>query len=72
MKELNCRGLSCPQPILQLTKTMKTMDPGDQVTVLASDKAFEADIRAWVSRTGNTLVSFESEGPLSSAIIEKV
>ena len=48
------------------------MDPGDQVTVLASDKAFEADIRAWVSRTGNTLVSFESEGPLSSAIIEKV
>ena len=71
MKELNCRGLSCPQPIIQLTKMIKTLDEGTQITIYASDRAFEADIAAWIRRTGHKLISMNKDGSLITAIVEK-
>ena len=39
--------------------------------VLASDPGFEPDIKAWSSRTGNTLLSSERQGNEFHALLRK-
>jgi len=47
-------------PIVRISQAMKTMAPGEVLTVEADDPAFPADIRAWSEMTGNELLSFEA------------
>lgn len=57
-KILDCCGLSCPVPIVQISKFMKTVADGEVVEVHATDLAFKADISAWCSRMGHELIEF--------------
>jgi tRNA 2-thiouridine synthesizing protein A len=57
MQTLDARGKSCPMPIVLAAKAMKALAPGDRLFVLADDRAFPEDIRAWCSKTGNDLLS---------------
>ncbi len=52
--ELNCRGMLCPLPIIKLTKILKTLTAGDEVTLLSDDPATLPDLSAWARMTGNT------------------
>ena len=56
---LDCRGLSCPMPIVKITQQVKAMAPGQTLEVQATDLAFQLDLEAWARRTGNEIVSFE-------------
>ena len=68
-KTLDCTGLVCPMPIVKISKAVKEMTSGQSLEVLADDKAFEPDINAWCSRTGNILASFsEADGVLTAVI----
>lgn len=72
-KKLNidCCGLQCPGPIMEVFNTMKTMTEGDELEVTASDPGFAKDIISWCRRTGNTLVSNEKKGTSYVAVIRK-
>ena len=68
-KTLDCKGMVCPMPIVKTSKAIKEMSSGQNLEVLSTDKAFEADIQAWCKQTGNTLSSFSDDDGVFSAII---
>lgn len=70
MESLDCRGLSCPMPIVRVSRAMKSLPTGETLTVLASDPAFRSDLEAWVKKLGHELVSFE-DGAEQRAIVRK-
>ncbi|MGQ9465210.1 MAG: sulfurtransferase TusA family protein, partial [bacterium] len=70
-KTLDARGLSCPMPIVKLSQTIKEMDLGDIIEVLASDPSFVPDVEAWCRKTGQTLIEINETPNLIKAYIRK-
>jgi len=68
---LNCRGMQCPGPIMQLFQTMKAAQSGDLVTISVTDQGFKKDIEAWCRKTKNALVSLTEEAGVITAKIQK-
>lgn len=71
IKIVNCCGLQCPGPIMEVFKSMKEMDEGEMLEVTASDPGFGKDIVSWCKRTGNTLMSNENKNGAVVALIMK-
>jgi tRNA 2-thiouridine synthesizing protein A len=59
MIEIDARGLRCPQPIIELGKSIAELSMGEQIKLLSDDPATEPDLRAWVRMTGNDYVKLE-------------
>lgn len=57
--QLDCTGLQCPLPVIKTAQTMKALEMGQVLELLATDPGVEPDIQAWTKRTGNELVSIE-------------
>ena len=60
--ELDCRGLSCPLPVLKTKKAVDGMTSGQVLKLIATDPGSVNDINAWTRRTGNELVGHEQGG----------
>ena len=45
--ELDCRGMVCPLPVIELTKRIGEVAVGGLVAVVSSDSAAAYDIPAW-------------------------
>ncbi|MEZ6044123.1 MAG: sulfurtransferase TusA family protein [Planctomycetaceae bacterium] len=67
--ELDCRGMNCPMPIVELTKAARSLGPGKRIEVTATDLAFRPDVEAWARRLGHTIEEFEEADGLHRAII---
>jgi tRNA 2-thiouridine synthesizing protein A len=50
---LDCRGLSCPMPILKTKKTISKMSSGQVLEVYSSDPGTKNDLPAFAKRTGH-------------------
>lgn len=60
---VDCQGLLCPTPVVKLALTIKKMQVGQVLEVLATDPGSRADIEAWTKLTGHELLSFrEADG----------
>ena len=68
---LDCTGMQCPGPIMQVFKETCSMQEGELLEVTASDPGFHCDIVSWCRRTGNTLVSNEEKAGEYVAVIRK-
>ncbi len=68
---LNCSGLQCPGPIMKIFDTIKDLNDGDVIEVIASDPGFTRDIAAWCKQTGNTLIQTSKSGNEYVATIQK-
>jgi tRNA 2-thiouridine synthesizing protein A len=68
---VDARGKSCPLPIVLLAKAMRSVEIGQDVTVLADDRAFPADVKAWCAKTGNPLLSLTEEGLAYAAAVKR-
>ena len=68
---LDCSGMQCPGPIMEVFKSMKELKEGEMVEVTASDPGFAKDIVSWCRRTGNTLVSNEKKNGEYVAVISR-
>jgi len=60
MKEIDCRGMRCPLPIIAVGREIKSLTGGESIRLLADDPATELDLRAWARMTGNQM---EVRGP---------
>jgi peroxiredoxin family protein/rhodanese-related sulfurtransferase/TusA-related sulfurtransferase len=69
--EVDASGLQCPGPIMKLFTAVKAMNYGETIRIRATDPAFEEDIRAWCSKTGNPLVSLSGTAGELNAVIRK-
>ena len=68
---LDCCGMQCPGPIMEVFKAVSGMKEGELLQVTASDPGFAKDVGSWCRRTGNTLVTNEQRGGEYIATIRK-
>ena len=61
---LDTRGLKCPLPVLKARKRLKSLDPGEVLTVEATDPMAVIDFPHFCSESGHELVSQGQEGKL--------
>ncbi len=69
--EVNACGVPCPGPIMKLAKKIKEMESGQVLKITASDVGFSKDVPGWCTKTGNELLSLNSEKGMYTAIIRK-
>lgn len=69
VKQLNCEGLNCPMPIVQLTRAARELQAGDKIEVTATDLAFKPDLEAWARRMNHTIDDFDASGEIQRATI---
>jgi tRNA 2-thiouridine synthesizing protein A len=70
-QSLDCLGLFCPMPIVKTRQAMKAMAAGRVLEVLSDDPSSDADMRAWVRRTGNELLAATKDGPTYRFLVRK-
>ncbi len=58
---LDARGLLCPMPVVKARKVMETLQPGQVLKILATDRGAIADFPAWAEDTGNELLEWREE-----------
>ena len=56
---VDCLGLKCPQPIIELARRISEVELGELVEVWADDPAAEPDLAAWCRMRGQELVVAE-------------
>jgi len=58
---IDCMGLYCPMPIVNTTRQMKAMQPGQVLEVMADDEGIKQDMPNWAKMTGNEFLGIEEE-----------
>jgi tRNA 2-thiouridine synthesizing protein A len=53
---LDCRGLTCPLPVLKLSKAIKQLELGAVLELLATDPGSAADLEAFERQTGHRVL----------------
>jgi tRNA 2-thiouridine synthesizing protein A len=56
---LDCRGMRCPRPIVEMAKAMRRMGAGQVLELLATDPVAKKDVPAWCQKTGNEFLGEE-------------
>jgi tRNA 2-thiouridine synthesizing protein A len=54
---LDCRGMKCPRPIIEMARRIREVSVGSLVELLADDPAAGPDLAAWCRMRGQTLVA---------------
>ncbi len=57
---LNCEGLNCPTPIIQLVNRVKEMQSGQIIYMTATDPGCPADIKGFTKSSGHILLESSS------------
>ncbi|GBR12181.1 sulfurtransferase TusA family protein [Gluconacetobacter sp. 1b LMG 1731] len=68
---LDVKGLSCPLPVLKANRALRSMQPGDRLRVIATDRASVADFQAFCRETGHALIAFGEDGGVLSFVIRR-
>ena len=53
IKTLDAKGLACPMPIVRTKKSIDTINSGEVLEVLVTDKGALNDIPAWAKSGGH-------------------
>ncbi|MEM6406761.1 MAG: sulfurtransferase TusA family protein [Pseudomonadota bacterium] len=70
-QEVDASGLNCPLPILRAKKMLNSMQKGEKLRVIATDKGSVRDFDAFTKQTGNPLLDSSEEDGIYTFIIEK-
>jgi tRNA 2-thiouridine synthesizing protein A len=70
-RTLDLRGLSCPMPLIKLSKFMKTLKKGTVVEMLGTDPGTKEDVPGWCARSGNELLETVDEGAVTRYFIRR-
>ena len=70
-KQLDCKGLSCPEPVLKTKMAINQMESGQVLEVVATDPGSANDMPAWANRTGNKIIESKEEGGVWTFLIKK-
>ncbi len=61
-RELDCRGLYCPLPVLRTERALAELAVGEVLEVVATDPVAELDMAVFSYRSGHELVRSERRG----------
>ena len=68
---LDVRGQACPLPIVRASQAIKTLDSGQTLEVLATDRGALSDFPAWSKTTGNELVEQTEDNGVFRFVLRK-
>lgn len=68
---LDCRGLSCPMPLLKVKKALKKLKPGQILEVLGTDPGSKNDIPDYTKKQGDEFLGMEDESGYTRYLIKK-
>ena len=54
---LDCRGMKCPRPIIEVARRIGEVSVGAALELLADDPAAGPDLAAWCRMRGQTLLA---------------
>lgn len=57
---LDCRGLPCPRPIIELGRHVRDVEVGEVLGVAADDPAARHDVPAWARMRGQEFLGAET------------
>lgn len=69
-KILDCKEQNCPIPIMNISKTARTMQPGQTLEVCSTDLAFPQNVEAWCRMTGHILERLTQNEGVATAVIK--
>ena len=70
-KTLDAKGLACPMPIVRTKKAIDTINSGEVLEVLVTDKGALNDFAAWSKAGGHTIVEQKEEAGVLYFYIQK-
>jgi tRNA 2-thiouridine synthesizing protein A len=70
-KVLDCKGLTCPLPVLKTKKAIGELKSGQVLEMIATDPGSKNDMEAWANRTGNPIIGSKEEGGTYVFFIKK-
>lgn len=68
---LDAKGLACPMPIVKTKKVIDTLNSGEVLEVLVTDKGALNDFTAWAGAGGHTIVEQKEEAGVLYFYIQK-
>jgi len=68
---VDARGSFCPGPLMELIATLKSVEVGDELEVLSSDKGSATDIPVWVAKVKHQLVESREENGVWHIVVRK-
>ena len=69
---LNVRRLLCPLPVIRTQDKVKTLKPGDILTVECTDPGVMQDIPAWCRINGHKVLETRAENGVYVIVLEVV
>ena len=60
--ELDCRGMRCPMPVIELARRFQEVPVGGVVAVVATDVAAGVDVPAWCRMRGQDYLGDDLAG----------
>ncbi len=70
-QSLDTSGKCCPMPMVESNKTIKKMQSGEILEIIATDPGTLKDIPSWSKRTGNELLLSEADGNTFKYYVKK-
>ena len=70
-KTLDAKGFACPLPVVRTKKAIDTINSGEVLEVLATDKGALSDIPAWAKSVGHTVLEQKKEEDVLYFYIQK-
>jgi tRNA 2-thiouridine synthesizing protein A len=68
---LDCYGLQCPMPLIQTSKKIKELEPGQVLEILSTDPGIRTDMPAWCRKMGQEFLGVEEDGDVIKAYARK-
>ncbi len=68
---LDAQGLRCPEPVMMVRKTIRKMEEGETLAILADDPSTVRDIPSFCRFMDHTLISEQTETVPYQYVIQK-
>ncbi len=59
--ELDARRMLCPMPVIKTQDRIKTLEPGDRLSVVCTDPGALVDIPSWCRIHGHEVISADTK-----------
>jgi TusA-related sulfurtransferase len=56
---IDARGLSCPMPVIKVKKGIESLQTGQVVELITTDKGSVNDVQAWAKRAGHQVLTID-------------
>lgn len=68
---IDCKGLSCPMPLLKTKKAIQKLQPGQILEVLGTDPGSKNDIPGWCERAGHEFLGVKEDAGFMRFYVRK-